>query len=135
MAVRVKYPRRQMPGVSLVSLANLAFLIVIFMIFILKFERTTKVKEISPPISNSAFELIGQKYTSTIVILNESEIYAEGTKINSLSDLKTIYLPKAQRDLTVFIKADKNVNVRTIMDIMDNLKNLGISKIALITGG
>ncbi len=135
MAVRIRYPRRQMPGVSLVSLANLAFLILVFMIFILKFEKTVKVKEINLPISNSAFKLVGQKYTSTIIILNENEIYAEGIKINSLSDLKAIYLPKAQKDITVFIKADKSVNVRTVIDIMDNLKNLGISKIALITGG
>jgi len=134
MAVKINFPKRDIPNIPLISLANLALIMVIFMLFIVKFEKQA-VKNIDLPISISSYEISGQKQTSTIIIKNNNEIYVEGFKINSLNELEAIYLPKAQRDITVLIKADKNVNVGLIADIMEKLKGYGINKIALITGG
>jgi len=69
------------------------------------------------------------------LIVNDNEIYAEGFRIKSLDDLSTIYLIKSQKDISVLIKADKNVKVNTIIEVMDKLRQIGINKIAFITGG
>jgi len=52
-----------------------------------------------------------------------------------LDDLSSLYLTKSQKDILVLIKADKNVKVSTIIEIMDKLRQIGINKIAFITGG
>ncbi|MEO0143845.1 MAG: biopolymer transporter ExbD [candidate division WOR-3 bacterium] len=135
MAVRVNFPKREIPNVPLISLANLGFIIAIFLILVVKIEKTFKTESISLPISNSSFKLIGQKYVLNIVILSDNEIYVEGSKLRSLNDLEYVVNSRKKKDLTVFIKADKNIKVSTYFELIDKLRSLGISKVALITGG
>ncbi|MEO0151154.1 MAG: biopolymer transporter ExbD [candidate division WOR-3 bacterium] len=135
MAVRVNFPKREIPNVPLISLANLGFIIAIFLILVVKIEKTFKTENIKLPISNSSFKLIGQKYVLNIVILSDNEIYVEGSKLRSLNDLEYVVNSKKKKDLTVFIKADKNIKVSTYFELIDKLRSLGISKVALITGG
>ena len=105
------------------------------MVIVVKFEHYEKSKVINPPKLNNSFKIPMQSKSSTILVVNDNEIYAEGFKIKSLDDLSSLYLTKSQKDILVLIKADKNVKVSTIIEIMDKLRQIGINKIAFITGG
>ncbi|MEO0224324.1 MAG: biopolymer transporter ExbD [candidate division WOR-3 bacterium] len=135
MAVRINFPKREIPSISILSLANLAFIMAVFMVIVVKVEYYEKSKVINLPKLNNSFKIPTQSKTSTILIVNDNEIYAEGFKIKSLDDLSTIYLTKSQKDVLILIRADKNVRVNTIIEIMDRLRKIGINKIAFITGG
>lgn len=135
MAVRINFPKREIPSISILSLANLAFIMAIFMVIVVKVEYYEKSKVISLPKLNNSFKIPTQSKTSTILIVNDDEIYAEGFRIKSLNDLSSIYITKSQKDIIVLIKSDKNVRVNTIIEVMDKLKQIGINKIAFITGG
>jgi biopolymer transport protein ExbD len=135
MAVKINFPKREIPSISFVSLANLALIIAVFMVIVVKVEYYEKSKIINLPKLNNSFKIPTQSKVSTILIVNDNEIYAEGFRIKSLDDLSTIYLMKSQRDISVLIKADKNVKVNTIIEVMDKLRQIGINKIAFITGG
>jgi biopolymer transport protein ExbD len=134
MAVKINFPKREIPSISVVSLANLALIIAVFMVIVVKVEYYEKSKIINPPKLNNSFKIPTQSKVSTILIVNDNEIYAEGFRIKSLDDLSTIYLTKSQKDISVLIKADKNVKVNTIIEVMDKLRQIGINKIAFITG-
>lgn len=133
MAVRIRVIRKVELSIPLISLANLALIMVIFMVFLVKFEKTTKVKNMLLPNSASSYKIVGQKNISIIHIYSEHEIYAKGLKVNSIDDIKSIYSKK--RDITILIKADRSVNVNTIIDIIDKLRSIGITKVALVTEG
>jgi biopolymer transport protein ExbD len=135
MAVKINFPKREIPSISFVSLANLALIIAVFMVIVVKIEYYEKSKVINLPKLNNSFKIPTQSKVSTILIVNDNEIYAEGFRIKSLDDLSTIYLIKSQKDISVLIKADKNVKVNTIIEVMDKLRQIGINKIAFITGG
>jgi len=135
MAVKINFPKREIPSISVVSLANLALIIAVFMVIVVKVEYYEKSKIINLPKLNNSFKIPTQSKVSTILIVNDNEIYAEGFRIKSLDDLSTIYLMKSQKDISVLIKADKNVKVNTIIEVMDKLRQIGINKIAFITGG
>lgn len=135
MAVKINFPKREIPSISFVSLANLALIIAVFMVIVVKIEYYEKSKIINLPKLNNSFKIPTQSKVSTILIVNDNEIYAEGFRIKSLDDLSTIYLMKSQKDISVLIKADKNVKVNTIIEVMDKLRQIGINKIAFITGG
>ncbi len=135
MAVKINFPKREIPSISVVSLANLALIIAVFMVIVVKVEYYEKSKVINLPKLNNSFKIPTQSKVSTILIVNDNEIYAEGFRIKSLDDLSTIYLIKSQKDISVLIKADKNVKVNTIIEVMDKLRQIGINKIAFITGG
>jgi biopolymer transport protein ExbD len=135
MAVKINFPKREIPSISVVSLANLALIIAVFMVIVVKIEYYEKSKVINLPKLNNSFKIPTQSKVSTILIVNDNEIYAEGFRIKSLDDLSTIYLTKSQKDISVLIKADKNVKVNTIIEVMDKLRQIGINKIAFITGG
>jgi Biopolymer transport protein len=135
MAVKINFPKREIPSISVVSLANLALIIAVFMVIVVKVEYYEKSKIINPPKLNNSYKIPTQSKVSTILIVNDNEIYAEGFRIKSLDDLSTIYLTKSQKDISVLIKADKNVKVNTIIEVMDKLRQIGINKIAFITGG
>lgn len=135
MAVKINFPKREIPSISVVSLANLALIIAVFMVIVVKIEYSEKSKVINLPKLNNSFKIPTQSKVSTILIVNDNEIYAEGFRIKSLDDLSTIYLMKSQKDISVLIKADKNVKVNTIIEVMDKLRQIGINKIAFITGG
>jgi Biopolymer transport protein len=135
MAVKINFPKREIPSISVVSLANLALIIAVFMVIVVKVEYYEKSKIINLPKLNNSFKIPTQSKVSTILIVNDNEIYAEGFRIKSLDDLSTIYLTKSQKDISVLIKADKNVKVNTIIEVMDKLRQIGINKIAFITGG
>jgi biopolymer transport protein ExbD len=135
MAVKINFPKREIPSISVVSLANLALIIAVFMVIVVKIEYYEKSKVINLPKLNNSFKIPTQSKVSTILIVNDNEIYAEGFRIKSLDDLSTIYLMKSQKDISVLIKADKNVKVNTIIEVMDKLRQIGINKIAFITGG
>jgi biopolymer transport protein ExbD len=135
MAVKINFPKREIPSISVVSLANLALIIAVFMVIVVKVEYYEKSKIINLPKLNNSFKIPTQSKVSTILIVNDNEIYAEGFRIKSLDDLFTIYLIKSQRDISVLIKADKNVKVNTIIEVMDKLRQIEINKIAFITGG
>jgi biopolymer transport protein ExbD len=135
MAVKINFPKREIPSISFVSLANLALIIAVFMVIVVKVEYYEKSKVINLPKLNNSFKIPTQSKVSTILIVNDNEIYAEGFRIKSLDDLSTIYLTKSQKDISVLIKADKNVKVNTIIEVMDKLRQIGINKIAFITGG
>jgi|GEM_PF-3061394 biopolymer transport protein ExbD len=135
MAVKINFPKREIPSISFVSLANLALIIAVFMVIVVKVEYYEKSKVINLPKLNNSFKIPTQSKVSTILIVNDNEIYAEGFRIKSLDDLSTIYLMKSQKDISVLIKADKNVKVNTIIEVMDKLRQIGINKIAFITGG
>jgi biopolymer transport protein ExbD len=135
MAVKINFPKREIPSISVVSLANLALIIAVFMVIVVKVEYSEKSKFINLPKLNNSFKIPTQSKVSTILIVNDNEIYAEGFRIKSLDDLSTIYLTKSQKDISVLIKADKNVKVNTIIEVMDKLRQIGINKIAFITGG
>jgi biopolymer transport protein ExbD len=135
MAVKINFPKREIPSISFVSLANLALIIAVFMVIVVKVEYYEKSKIINLPKLNNSFKIPTQSKVSTILIVNDNEIYAEGFRIKSLDDLSTIYLMKSQKDISVLIKADKNVKVNTIIEVMDKLRQIGINKIAFITGG
>ena len=135
MAVKINFPKREIPSISVVSLANLALIIAVFMVIVVKIEYSEKSKIINLPKLNNSFKIPTQSKVSTILIVNDNEIYAEGFRIKSLDDLSTIYLTKSQKDISVLIKADKNVKVNTIIEVMDKLRQIGINKIAFITGG
>lgn len=135
MAVKINFPKREIPSISFVSLANLALIIAVFMVIVVKVEYSEKSKFINLPKLNNSFKIPTQSKVSTILIVNDNEIYAEGFRIKSLDDLSTIYLIKSQKDISVLIKADKNVKVNTIIEVMDKLRQIGINKIAFITGG
>jgi biopolymer transport protein ExbD len=135
MAVKINFPKREIPSISVVSLANLALIIAVFMVIVVKVEYSEKSKFINLPKLNNSFKIPTQSKVSTILIVNDNEIYAEGFRIKSLDDLSTIYLIKSQKDISVLIKADKNVKVNTIIEVMDKLRQIGINKIAFITGG
>ena len=135
MAVKINFPKREIPSISVVSLANLALIIAVFMVIVVKIEYSEKSKIINLPKLNNSFKIPTQSKVSTILIVNDNEIYAEGFRIKSLDDLSTIYLIKSQKDISVLIKADKNVKVNTIIEVMDKLRQIGINKIAFITGG
>jgi Biopolymer transport protein len=135
MAVKINFPKREIPSISFVSLANLALIIAVFMVIVVKVEYYEKSKIINLPKLNNSFKIPTQSKVSTILIVNDNEIYAEGFRIKFLDDLSTIYLMKSQKDISVLIKADKNVKVNTIIEVMDKLRQIGINKIAFITGG
>jgi biopolymer transport protein ExbD len=135
MAVKINFPKREIPSISFVSLANLALIIAVFMVIVVKVEYYEKSKIINLPKLNNSFKIPTQSKVSAILIVNDNEIYAEGFRIKSLDDLSTIYLIKSQKDISVLIKADKNVKVNTIIEVMDKLRQIGINKIAFITGG
>jgi len=135
MAVKINFPKREIPSISFLSLANLALIIAVFMVIVVKIEYYEKSKFINLPKLNNSFKIPTQSKVSTILIVNDNEIYAEGFRIKSLDDLSTIYLIKSQKDISVLIKADKNVKVNTIIEVMDKLRQIGINKIAFITGG
>jgi biopolymer transport protein ExbD len=135
MAVKINFPKREIPSISFLSLANLALIIAVFMVIVVKIEYYEKSKFINLPKLNNSFKIPTQSKVSTILIVNDNEIYAEGFRIKSLDDLSTIYLTKSQKDISVLIKADKNVKVNTIIEVMDKLRQIGINKIAFITGG
>jgi biopolymer transport protein ExbD len=135
MAVKINFPKREIPSISFVSLANLALIIAVFMVIVVKVEYYEKSKIINLPKLNNSFKIPTQSKVSTMLIVNDNEIYAEGFRIKSLDDLSTIYLIKSQKDISVLIKADKNVKVNTIIEVMDKLRQIGINKIAFITGG
>ncbi len=135
MAVKINFPKREIPSISFISLANLALIIAVFMVIVVKIEYYEKSKIINLPKLNNSFKIPTQSKVSTILIVNDNEIYAEGFRIKSLDDLSTIYLIKSQKDISVLIKADKNVKVNTIIEVMDKLRQIGINKIAFITGG
>jgi biopolymer transport protein ExbD len=135
MAVKINFPKREIPSISVVSLANLALIMAVFMVIVVKVEYYEKSKIINLPKLNNSFKIPTQSKVSTILIVNDNEIYAEGFRIKSLDNLSTIYLMKSQKDISVLIKADKNVKVNTIIEVMDKLRQIGINKIAFITGG
>jgi biopolymer transport protein ExbD len=135
MAVKINFPKREIPSISFVSLANLALIIAVFMVIVVKIEYYEKSKVINLPKLNNSFKIPTQSKVSTILIVNDNEIYAGGFRIKSLDDLSTIYLAKSQKDISVLIKADKDVKVNTIIEVMDKLRQIGINKIAFITGG
>jgi len=135
MAIKINFPKREIPSISILSLANLAFIMAVFMVIVVKFEHYEKSKVINPPKLNNSFKIPMQSKSSTILVVNDNEIYAEGFKIKSLDDLSSLYLTKSQKDILVLIKADKNVKVSTIIEIMDKLRQIGINKIAFVTGG
>ena len=135
MAVKINLPKREIPSIPIISLANLAFIMAVFMVIIFKIEYYEKSKIIIPPKLDNSFKIPAQSKSSSILIVNDNEIYIEGLRIKSLDDLSTIYLPKSRGDILVLIKADKNVKVSTIIGIMDKLRQIGINKIAFITGG
>jgi len=135
MAVKINLPKREIPSIPIISLANLAFIMAVFMVIIFKIEYYEKSKIIIPPKLDNSFKIPTQSKSSSILIVNDNEIYVEGLRIKSLDDLSTIYLPKSRGDILVLIKADKNVKVSTIIGIMDKLRQIGINKIAFITGG
>jgi biopolymer transport protein ExbD len=135
MAVKINFPKREIPSISFVSLANLALIIAVFMVIVVKVEYYEKSKIINLPKLNNSFKIPTQSKVSTILIVNDNEIYAEGFRIKSLDNLSIIYLTKSQKDISVLIKADKNVKVNTIIEVMDKLRQIGINKIAFITGG
>jgi biopolymer transport protein ExbD len=135
MAVKINFPKREIPSISVVSLANLALIIAVFMVIVVKVEYYEKSKIINLPKLNNSFKIPTQSKVSAILIVNDNEIYAEGFRIKSLDNLSTIYLMKSQKDISVLIKADKNVKVNTIIKVMDKLRQIGINKIAFITGG
>lgn len=135
MAVRIRVIRKSVLAIPLISLANLALIMVIFMVFLVRFEKTVKTKSVVLPNSISSYKIVGQKNISTIYIYSNHEIYAKGFRINSIDDIKNIYSKNSKGDITILIRADKNVSVNTIIDIIDKLRSIGITKIALVTGG
>ncbi|MCS7245722.1 MAG: biopolymer transporter ExbD [candidate division WOR-3 bacterium] len=135
MAVRIRVIRKSVLAIPLISLANLALIMVIFMVFLVRFEKTVKTKSVVLPNSVSSYKIVGQKNISTIYIYSNHEIYAKGFRINSIDDIKNIYSKNSKGDITILIRADKNVSVNTIIDIIDKLRSIGITKVALVTGG
>jgi hypothetical protein len=82
MAVKINFPKREIPSISFVSLANLALIIAVFMVIVVKIEYYEKSKVINLPKLNNSFKIPTQSKVSTILIVNDNEIYAEGFRIN-----------------------------------------------------
>jgi len=69
--------------------------------------------------------------TQTIEIDREGHIYLNSQPL-LLDDLR-IVLRSLDKSIPILIRADKNINLQSFVDVLDIVKNLGFKKVGLQT--
>ncbi len=121
---------RLMSEINMVPFVDVVLvLLIIFMI-----SAPLMYRGIDIHLPKSSVNTIKQEQRIMVAVDRELNIYVDGHMV-SLSGLETILLQKKSpdTDLTVYLKADKDVPYGTIITVMDTVKRIGIDKLGMIT--
>ena len=121
---------RLMSEINMVPFVDVVLvLLIIFMI-----SAPLMYRGIDINLPKSSVNTIKQEQKIMVVVDRELNIYVDG-HMASLIGLETILLQKKSpdTDLTVYLKADKDVPYGTIITVMDTVKRIGIDKLGMIT--
>jgi biopolymer transport protein ExbD len=139
--------KKGLPGISTASLPDIVFMLLFFfMVSTTMRETDLMIKKPSLPTASEVKKLEHKSLVSTIYIGKSKDSRIEGDKIqvnDKIIDVKDvisfILSERAQRKeeevkyMTTSIKADKNANVGTILDIKEQLRDINALKVSFST--
>ena len=130
---RNRHSRLVHKAVSDINLTNLIDVImVVLIIYILIAPLVDQGIDVNLP--EASPHRIESKDTLTVTISKDGKIYLENTKL-SLTQLKEqlSYRIKNKPDTGVIIKGDKGLKYGTLINVLDELNNAGITKVGMAT--
>jgi len=139
--------KKGLPGISTASLPDIVFMLLFFFMVSTTMRQTDLIiKKPSLPTASEVKKLEHKSLVSTIYIGKSKDSRIEGDKIqvnDKIIDVKDvisfILSERAQRKeeevkfMTTSIKADKNANVGTILDIKEQLRDINALKVSFST--
>lgn len=121
---------RLMSEINMVPFVDVVLvLLIIFMI-----SAPLMYRGIDINLPKSSVNTIKQEQRIVVVVDRELNIFVDNHEV-SLSGLGSFLSQKkgTESDLTVYLKADKNVPYGTIVTVMDTVKSIGINKLGMVT--
>lgn len=121
---------RLMSEINMVPFVDVVLvLLIIFMISAPLMYRGIDIK-----LPSSSVNTIKQEQRIMVVVDRERNIYVDNHMV-SLSGLESVLIQKrgTDSDITVYLRADKDVPYGTIVTVMDTVKRLGIDKLGMVT--
>ena len=139
--------KKGLPGISTASLPDIVFMLLFFFMVSTTMRQTDLIiKKPQLPTASEVKKLEHKSLVSTIYVGKSKDKRIEGDKIqvnDKIIDVKDvisfILSERAQRKeeevkyMTTSIKADKNANVGTILDIKDQLRDINALKVSFST--
>lgn len=94
-------------------------------------------EQISLPDGSKSKVLSQELKSLTVRIDSQRQVYIDQSKmsLNELSDNLVLLSKKYDKNLPVYIKADKRLIYDDVMFVLKSMKNAGFSKVALETNG
>ncbi len=139
--------KKGLPGISTASLPDIVFMLLFFFMVSTTMRETELIlKKPQLPTASEVKKLEHKSLVSTIYVGKSKDKRIEGDKIqvnDKIIDVKDvisfILSERAQRKeeevkyMTTSIKADKNANVGTILDIKEQLRDINALKVSFST--
>ncbi|ACL69930.1 ExbD/TolR family protein [Halothermothrix orenii] len=126
----LKTSLKKKPSINIIPMIDVIFFLLVFFMLFTTFRTTPYGIDLQLP---KAVTVTGQQENNMIVNINEKgELYYRGDKV-TMSRLKNIAKKRTNQtdNLVVIINADKDTKYRYIVQVMDNLRQVGIYKLAL----
>ena len=130
--IKLKSRRNKMPAIMLSPMIDMMFLLLIF--FIVSTMQMTELKTI-PVKLPVATEAVIQNTAKFTVTIKDDGAYWLADKVISKQELinKAREEQKKDEKFHIVIRADENVQYKTVIGLLDSFKQAGVSRVGLAT--
>ncbi len=132
MSAEVKGGRKPYNEINITPMLDLAY--VLLVIFILMATASVQGIKVNLPKASSSASL-AQPKTKAITVSNTGQIYLDAYPV-TLADLETrLRTEKATNpEVPIVVKGDATVQYEKVVEVLDLLRRLELSKVGLVTG-
>lgn len=123
--------REEKPRLMIIPMIDIIFFLLVFFMM----SMLTMVVQKSMPLTlpQSATAKVSMEENIPVTVTAEGEVYYEKEKL-SLSALENrLWEKKQQGEVSIILRGDTAANYGTVVQVMDMIKNLGISKVYIAT--
>ena len=130
--MKINSRRKAYDDINITPMLDLAY--VLLVIFILMATASVQGIKVNLPKASSAKSL-AQPKTKAITIGNDGSVFLDAYPV-SLADLETRLRTEKQinPDVPIVVKGDAVVQYQKVMEVLDLLRRLDLSKVGLVTG-
>ena len=124
--------QKKTAGINITSLVDVLFIILIFVLVSTTFLEQPALNIELPEAKTAGLQRVEKLVVS---ISEKGQIYFNDTPIKKedLGPKLQMYIKKEGEELPVILKADKKVNYGLVINVMDIMRSVGISKLVALT--
>lgn len=130
--IKLRKRGRKAPEIMLSPMIDMMFLLLIFFIVSTMYMSELKTIQVKLPVASQTVVQSTVKFTVTI---KDDGAYWLGDKVIDKQNLLDRAREEQQKDekFSVVIRADENVQYKTVIGLLDSFKKAGISRVGLAT--